>query len=196
MSVNPDDLPSGEEPVARKPVSDRRGCGRLLLDVLETVLISLILFVGINALTARIRVDSKSMEPSLHSGEFILVNKLSYRFGSPQRGDVIVFHFPGDPDQEYIKRIIGLPGDKVVVANQNVIVNGQELEEPYILQRPRYNGAWELGQDEYFVLGDNRNNSSDSHNWGAVPVSYIVGKALFVYWPVEELGLVWHSDPP
>jgi signal peptidase I len=167
-----------------------------LIDILETLLISLVLFAGINALTARIRVDGRSMEPSLHSGEFILVNKLAYRLGSPQRGDVVVFHFPGDPNQEYIKRIIGLPGDRVVVANQRVTVNGQELAEPYISQPPRYSGAWELAADEYFVLGDNRNNSSDSHNWGAVPLSYIVGKALFVYWPFEELGLVGHNAMP
>lgn len=187
-----DDLPLMDTPPQDEPKQGGSRLVRFLVDVLETVLISAVLFLGINALTARIRVDGFSMEPSLHTGEFVLVNKLAYRLGSPQRGDVIVFHFPGDPQQEYIKRVIGLPGDKVVVANKKVSVNGHALDEPYIFQSPKYSGAWEVPPEQYFVLGDNRNNSSDSHNWGGVPARNIIGKALFVYWPTSEWGWVEH----
>lgn len=175
-----------------EPKRGRSSLRRITLDVLETLFISAVLFLAINAISARIRVDGFSMEPSLHSGEFVIVNKLGYKFGSPERGDVIVFHFPRDPEQEYIKRVIGLPGDKVVVAGQQVQVNGVVLDEPYILQPPKYTGTWEVPEGHLFVLGDNRNNSSDSHNWGLVPLDYVVGKALIVYWPVEEWGLVEH----
>lgn len=196
MNHDVNNFPIIETSQQEKPKSSRKGFGRFLVDILETVLISALLFVVINALTARIRVDGFSMEPSLHTGEFILVNKLAYRLDSPQRGDIIVFNFPGDPGQEYIKRVIGLPGDQVVVANRKVTVNGQTLDEPYILQPPKYRGAWEVPAGQYFVLGDNRNNSSDSHNWGGVPEQNIIGKALFVYWPVGQWEWIRHNVLP
>ena len=189
-------FPVLESAQPEEPKPDRKGLGRFLIDILQTLLISAILFTGINAMTARIRVEGSSMEPSLQTGEFILVNKLTYRLGSPQRGDIIVFYFPGDLSQEYIKRIIGLPGDRVVVANRKVSVNGQTLDEPYILQPPKYSGAWEVPPGQYFVLGDNRNNSSDSHNWGGVPEGNIIGQALLIYWPMGRWGTVSHSALP
>ena len=164
--------------------------GRLVLDVLETLVLSVLLFAGINAISARIRVDGYSMEPSLHTGEFVIVNKLAYRIGEPQIGDVVVFHYPRDPEQEYIKRLIGLPGDHVRIADGNVYVNDVPIDEPYILTPPAYQSEWEVPQDAYFVLGDNRNNSSDSHNWGPVPKENIIGKALVVYWPPESWGTI------
>lgn len=170
----------------------RSGCLRVVLDIVETLFISAVLFLGINAISARIRVDGHSMQPTLHSGEFIIVNKLAYRFGSVKRGDVIVFHFPRNLEQEYIKRVIGLPGDEVVVSNQQVRVNGVVLNEPYISEPPDYSGTWTVPEGNLFVLGDNRNNSSDSHNWGPVSLDYVVGKALVIYWPPEEWGWVDH----
>jgi len=149
-----------------------------------------LLFVGINAVSARIRVDGSSMEPSLHSGEFVIVNRLAYKLGDPESGDVVVFHYPPDPDQEYIKRVIGLPGDRVRVTDGMVYVNDQALDEPYIAASPRYQGEWEVPQDHLFVLGDNRNNSSDSHNWGAVPMENVIGEAIFIYWPPANWGLI------
>lgn len=163
---------------------------RFMLDVLETVVLSVLLFAGINAISARIRVDGYSMEPTLHNGEFVIVNKLAYRFGDPEQGDVIVFHYPRDPDQEYIKRIIGLPGDRVRISNGMVYVNDEQIAEPYIAAPPRYQSEWFVPEGSLFVLGDNRNNSSDSHNWGPVPADYVVGKALFVYWPPDAWGLI------
>lgn len=178
-----------------EPKGSRSSFGRIFLDVLETLIISAVLFLAINAVSARIRVEGFSMEPSLHSGEFVIVNKLAYKLGTPQRGDVIVFLFPRDPEQEYIKRVIGLPGDQVEIGDGEVKVNGKLLDEPYILQPPRYSGTWRVPENSLFVLGDNRNNSSDSHNWGPVTLDYVVGKALLIYWPVEEWGLVSHPTP-
>jgi signal peptidase I len=170
----------------------KRGSGfwRFLLDIVETVVLSAVLFIGINAVSARIRVDGFSMEPTLHNGEFVIVNKLAYKLGEPKHGDVIVFRYPRDPDQEYIKRIIGLPGDRIRIINGEVYVNDELIDEPYIAAAPRYQSEWRVPEGSLFVLGDNRNNSSDSHNWGPVPMEYVIGKALFVYWPPESWGLI------
>jgi signal peptidase I len=142
---------------------------RFLVDVLETLVLSVVLFVSINLISARIRVDGASMEPTLVSGEYVIVNRLSYRLGSPRQGDIIVFHYPRNPKEEYIKRIIGLPGDQVEVKNGSVYVNGQLLNETYLSGRTNYLGTWTVPDGQLFVLGDNRNNSSDSHDWGTVP---------------------------
>jgi signal peptidase I len=167
---------------------------RFVIDVLETLILSVILFAAINTVSARIRVDGSSMEPTLHTGEFVIVNKLSYKFSEPMIGDVIVFHFPRDPEQEYIKRVIGLPGDRVEIRNGDVYVNDRPIEEDYIAADPAYDIVSEVPQDSLFVLGDNRNNSSDSHNWGPVPLDFVVGKAVFVYWPPTEWGLIDHPS--
>ncbi|GAB4528925.1 MAG: signal peptidase I [Anaerolineales bacterium] len=167
---------------------------QFLRDTLETLLISIVMFVVINAVSARIRVDGYSMMPTLESGEFIVVNRLSYRLGQPERGDIIVFHYPHNPTQEYIKRIIGLPGDKIRIADGLVYVNGYPLEEPYIAAPPQYQTEMTVGEAQLFVLGDNRNNSSDSHVWGTVPFDYVIGKATFVYWPLPRAGFLNHDD--
>ncbi len=175
-----------------EPKPKRSGFFRFLVDVLETLILSVVLFVGINAVSARIRVDGESMVPTLVSGEYVIVSRLSYRLGTPQRGDIIVFHFPGDPKEEYIKRVIGLPGDEVSIKNGHVYINGQILNENYLDVKINYTGAWNVPSDQLFVLGDNRNNSSDSHDWGTVPMNYVVGKAILVYWPPLDWGLVGH----
>ncbi len=179
---------------AQAPAAENnlRSVLRFLADLLETLILSVVLFVGINAITARVRVDGSSMDPTLANGEFVLVNKLAYRLGSPERGDVIVFYFPRDPNQEYIKRLIGLPGDVIKIANGRVYVNGQQLTEPYIAAEPTYSGEWTVPQGHYFVLGDNRNNSYDSHNWGPVPADYVIGKSILIYWPMARFGLIEH----
>jgi signal peptidase I len=170
----------------------RSGLLRAAVDVFETLLLSVILFVGINMISARIRVDGASMEPTLVSGEYVIVSKLNYRFGTPQRGDIIVFHFPRDPKEEYIKRVIGLPGDEVQVRHGSVYVNGQPIDETYLKVTTNYNGTWNVPENQLFVLGDNRNNSSDSHDCGTVPMDYVVGKAILVYWPPPAWGLIDH----
>lgn len=190
-----------EKPVLtpEQPTTTSSG-GRLLrfiADILETLVLSVVLFVGINYITARIRVDGSSMEPTLHNGQLILVNRLAYKLGEPERGDVIVFYFPRDPEQEYIKRLIGKPGDTVSIQNGQVLVNDLPLSEPYISASPMYQGEWVIPEGQYFVLGDNRNNSSDSHQWGMVPAEYVIGKAMAVYWPPSDWGMVTafsHAD--
>jgi signal peptidase I len=168
---------------------------KFLVDVLETLIWAVVIFVAINAVSARIRVDGASMEPTLHNGELILINKLAYRLGEPQRGDIIVFHYPRDPSQEFIKRVVGLPGDQVNITDGNIYVNGQRLEEPYISISPNYLGNWVVPQDHLFVLGDNRNNSRDSHEWGTLPMNYVIGKAFFIYWPLNAAGVIAHATP-
>ena len=178
--------------------SSSPGCGRRLLRLLgelfQTRLIALVIFLSVNLITARIRVEGISMEPSLHDGQFVVVNRLAYRWHDLKRGDIIVFHFPPDPNRRFIKRVIGLPGDVVSIHDGQVYVNGLSLTEPYLADEPVYHGEWRLTPSEVFVLGDNRNNSSDSQNWGPLPADEIIGKAILVYWPLETLGLIPHYD--
>jgi signal peptidase I len=163
-------------------------------ELFQTVLVAGLLFLAVNLLTARIRVEGISMEPSLHEGQFVVVNRLAYRWSQPERGDIIVFHFPLNPERRFIKRVIGLPGEEVTVRAGQVYIDGELIDEPYLTATPRYSGDWTLGPDEIFVLGDNRNNSSDSQNWGALPMGEIIGKAILVYWPPSDAGLIPHYD--
>jgi len=166
---------------------------RFLLDILETVILAVVLYFGINAISARVRVDGLSMNPTLQNGEYILVSKLSYKIGTPSRGDIIVFSYPADQRQDLIKRVIGLPGETVTIRNNEVLINGAKLDEPYIAQEPIYSGEWTVGEGELFVLGDNRNDSKDSHQWGLLPQENIIGKALLIYWPPPEWELISHT---
>lgn len=169
----------------------RGGWRRALLDIVETLLLSLALFFSINLVSARIRVESISMQPTLYEGNFVIVNKLAYRLGEPGRGDVIVFYYPPNPDQEpYIKRVIGLAGDNVRIESGEVYVNGNRLVEPYLSVSTNHGGTWEVPEGNLFVMGDNRNNSSDSRAWGMVPLENVIGKAMVIYWPPEKWGLL------
>ena len=164
-----------------------------LLDIVQTLLLSVVLYVIINAATARISVRSVSMQPTLYERDFVLVNKLAYRIDNPQRGDIIVFYPPLSSETEpYIKRVIGLPGDTVTIANLQVSVNGVPLSEPYIMAEPSYNGTWVVPEKHIFVLGDNRNNSSDSHQWGMVSLESVIGKAEFIYFPFAHWKMLNH----
>lgn len=176
------------------PVQEKTNWTRFALDMLETIILAVVLFVGINAVSARVRVDGFSMRPTLEDGEFVLVNKLSYVFSETKRGDIIVFHFPLNPDEELIKRVIGLPGDRIMVQNGQVAVNGVTLDEPYIAQTPLYSGEWTVEEGYLFVLGDNRNNSNDSKDWGFLPMENIVGKAVLIYWPPPMWGILDHPE--
>lgn len=182
--------PFGESPVKPEPDPQKPGWRGFFVEIFQTLLLAVILYFLIDAVVARVRVENISMQPTLQAGEFILVNKLAYRFGEARRGDIIVFHYPQNPLEDYIKRVIGLPGDHVMVENGKVEVNGQSLEEGYIAAAPAYNGAWDVPADSYFVLGDNRNQSSDSHSWGFVPMKNVVGRALLIYWPIGKVQLL------
>lgn len=175
-------------------VQEKVNWGRFMLDIIETLVLAVVLFIGINSVSARVRVDGFSMRPTLEDGEFVLVNKMSYRFGAVQRGDIIVFHFPLNPKEELIKRVIGLPGDRVSVQNHQVYINGQMLNEPYIAQAPIYSGEWTVLDGQLFVMGDNRNNSNDSKDWGLLPAENVVGKAILIYWPPPMWNMLKQTE--
>ncbi len=140
-----------------------------------------------------VKVEGNSMMPELADQERIFINKFIYRFENIERGDVVVFWYPLDPAKSYIKRVIGLPGETVQFVNGEVFVNGRRLPEPYVPleYRDRQNlGPIHIPPDEFFVLGDHRTSSNDSRVWGTVERKYIYGKAVFVYWPVGQLGIL------
>jgi signal peptidase I len=160
----------------------------LMLSCLIAVLVILFLY-------RPVKVEGTSMMPSLFDQERLFINQFTYKFGigEIQRGDTVVFWFPKDPTKSYIKRVIGLPGDIVAVKDGLVYVNNNRLDERYV--PPQYRDydshpPVHVGPDEYFVLGDHRVSSNDSRAWGLVPRSYIYGKAVFVFWPLEHLGAV------
>jgi signal peptidase I len=164
---------------------------RTLWEITQTVMLSAMLFAAINVTTTRILVQSVSMQPTLYERDRVLVNKLAYKIGKPARKDVIVFNPPvTNIDEPYIKRIIGLPGDVVRITNEQVYVNDLPLQETYIAAPPNYVGSWNVPPGHVFVLGDNRNNSYDSHFWGVVALDSILGKAEFVFWPVSHLKML------
>ena len=167
---------------------------QFLVDLLETIILAVVLFLAINAVSARVRVDGFSMVPTLQDGEYVLVNRLAYRNGLPIRGDIIVFVSPQAPNLDLIKRVIGLPGDTVSIFDGEVQINDQILQEPYIAAAPIYNGEWKVPEGNLFVLGDNRNDSSDSHAWGLLPIENVIGKAILIYWPIPEWNLIDHVE--
>jgi len=174
------------------------------LDLVETIVIGLSLFLVVYLfLVQPHQVNGQSMLPSFESGEYVLTDKVSYRVGEPKRGDVIVFHAPEPANCtagtgcDFIKRIIALPGESVEVKSNGLYINDEKLLETYIPDTYETSaGAFTrdrkvvLGPDEYFVVGDNREHSSDSRSWGPIARSNIVGKAFFRYWPAEKIGLI------
>ena len=181
-------------PAAPPPPQTTGEWKHILVDLLETVVLAFVLFLIINAVSARVRVDGLSMLPTLQDGEFVLVSRLAYKLGEPTRGDIIVFRSTTQLDLDLIKRIIGVPGDEVRVADGQVSVNGIVLNEPYINARPRYNGEWSVPEGYLFVLGDNRNDSSDSHAWGLLPMKNVIGKGMLIYWPPPDWAMIDHVD--
>lgn len=184
-------------------------------DVLETLLLTLIIFLAVQSVVKNFKVEGTSMIPTLGNGEYLLVNKIDYWtidnrllhivmpqkfpnnnqasfiFSGPSRGDIVVFEFPRDTSRDFIKRIIGLPGDVVEIHGGKVFVNGIALQEPYIEAPPRYvSGPVRVPPGHYYVLGDNRNSSSDSHVWGLVPERDLIGKAWISYWPMSRWGIL------
>lgn len=181
---------------ARISLARAFGGRSLLREALETILLTIIIFLVLNTATGRFQVRGSSMEPTLHNGQYLVISKLTYWVHPPKRGDIAVFHPPNNPAEDYIKRIVGLPGEQVEIRGGEVWVDGTLLEEPYITNPGSYSGVWNLGDGEYFVLGDNRGSSSDSHSWGVLPRENIVGRAWLCYWPPGEWRLVAHHTFP
>jgi signal peptidase I len=178
------------------PTPKKRSVVGALVHWLRDLLFSVVLAViVILFLYQPVKVEGTSMMPTLDDQERIFINKFVYRFHFEKidRGDTVVFWFPGDPSKSYIKRVIGMPGDRVEVRDGSVVVNGTPLEEDYVPQEYRDQSEMRpttVGTDEYFVLGDHRSSSNDSRTWGMVPRRYIYGKAVFIYWPLEKMGLL------
>ena len=159
----------------------------LAREIVETLALTLIIFVVIHFTIQNYQVDGTSMVNTLQNNEYVLVNKQAYLFSPPSRGDVIVFAWPIDTSKDLIKRVIGLPGDTIITTNSTVEVNGVVLNEPYVkVTFNHYGRQWLVPPNDYFVMGDNRQFSDDSRDWGFVPKSYIIGKAVMVYWPISQ----------
>jgi signal peptidase I len=221
--------PAGEAvagETAAQESSDRgRRAMRFARELLETIVLTLIIFLVVRANITMYRVDGTSMVPTLHDGAYLIVNKtvyfhfdknalrnwlpgpdrqerdVAYLFHPPQRGDIVVLTPPVQSNKPFIKRVIGLPGDRISVHDQKVFVNDIPLDEPYINAPPSYryppgseNGSYTVPEGHVFVLGDNRNNSQDSHapNFGAVSLDSIIGQAFFIYLPLDDAGLIPH----
>ncbi len=191
MELTPFEVETQEQ---SDPSQKTQSIKHFMIDLLETIILAVVLFFAINAVSARVRVDGFSMVPTLQDGEYVLVNRLAYRNKLPERGDIIVFVSPQTSELDLIKRVIGLPSDHIKIYNGVVQVNEQVLEEPYIADAPFYNGEWDVPEGKLFVLGDNRNDSSDSHAWGLLPVENVIGKAILIYWPIPEWNLIEHIE--
>lgn len=165
-----------------------------LLETLEVYIFVIALFVLVNILTARFVVDGTSMAPTFKGGEYLIIDRFSYNLAPPERGDIIVFHAPNEPNRDFIKRVLGLPSESVEFRNQQLYINGQLIDEPYLGEacNPNRceNSFTQLGEDEYFVMGDNRNNSTDSRSFGAINLDIIVGEAVVLYWPYDQVNWI------
>lgn len=190
---------------------------RLRRDILEMIVLIVLVYTLVNLSTVRASLEGPSMQPNFFAGQVIVVNRFAYYFARPARGDVVVLHSP-QPDcrgpqaddkncEDLIKRVIALPGELVQISGGRVYINGSLLDEPYVIKGfcEGCDGTWTVGSDEYFVLGDNRNNSMDSHSFGPIPRDLIVGEAWIRYWPPQDASVIPHPgyvlgpkvlDPP
>jgi signal peptidase I len=187
--------PAAAQPSAEAPEVKQSGAGGMSLrlwvrDVLISVAAS---FMIITFLYQPVRVEGTSMQPELRDQDRLFINKFAYRFENISRGDVVVFHYPRDPEKSYIKRVIALPGDSLRIDDGHVFVNGQLIDESYVPRRYRDGRSMPeivVPQREYFVMGDHRSISSDSRDFGPVDRDLIYGKAAFIYWPADNMGVI------
>ncbi len=209
-------------PPAATEVPVRKGTlWAMFREILETLLFTLLIFFLVRSVIQNFKVEGNSMEPNLHSGQYIIVNRveylhldlnffrrllgekvepnLVYLFHMPRRGEIVVFEYPKDTTRDYIKRVIGLPGETVEIRNGQVLINGVPLFEPYLSDAARAQTGdmppVQVPPNTVFVMGDNRGNSSDSRNWGPLPLENIVGKAWVIYWPQQYWGIISHAEP-
>jgi signal peptidase I len=202
----------GEDEAAKEARSRRSR--RLGIELVQTLILAMLIFFAVRTMAQNFKVEGSSMEPGLHDGQYLLVNKAvyfrintrtlarvlpfihvgdnpeRYLFHGPHRGDVIVFRYPNDPRRDFIKRVIGIPGDTVEIQAGTLMINGKQVPESFI--EPGSIGTTTakvvVPAGQYYVLGDNRNNSSDSRAWGFVPADNVIGQAMFSYWPFDTMG--------
>ena len=185
----------------------------VIRELFETVILALLIFLALHLSIQNFRVQGPSMRPTLEEGEYVIVNKLVYTrfqpkelaklvpfldfdvdrlvfpFQSPHRGDVIIFRFPRDQSRDFVKRVVGVPGDRLTVEGRQLFVNGEVLEGTSVSEGNRSNIPDQVPPDTYFVLGDNRRSSLDSRDWGPVPAANIIGRAWISFWPFDR----WHT---
>ena len=162
-----------------------------LKEMFETLIIALVLIIVIEGLSDRVKIEGNSMMPGLHQDNRVIVSKVSYIKSEIERGDIVVFDYPNNPEEEYIKRVIGIAGDKVSISEGEVYLNDVILDEQYVDDYMLGTLNEEVIQEGMiFVMGDNRNHSSDSRYWGALSIDYVIGKAVFIYWPFNEFGII------
>ena len=169
------------------------GHGSAVWEFIKVVVISVAIVLPIRTYIAQpFIVSGASMEPNFHNGEYLIIDELTYELRLPERGEVVVFRYPLNPSEFFIKRVIGLPGEKVEIKNGKITINGLELAEPYLLANLETapNVKMELTENQYFVLGDNRLQSSDSRRWGALPKEKLMGRALVRLWPIAKAGII------
>ncbi len=168
----------------------------LFRDMFEVVLLVATIYTMVNLATARAVVEGQSMQPNFDTGQLVIVNRMAYFFATPSRGDVIVLHNPAKHDEDFIKRVVGLPGEYIQIKEGRVYANGTLLEEPYIAEFCKIgcDGAWPIGPNQYFVLGDNRAHSHDSHVFGPIDRALIVGQAWLRYWPFDVFRFIEHQN--
>ncbi len=190
-ALAPQDELAGLESVSAAAETERKGNVMLWLrDVLVSVAVSVLIIMF---LYQPVRVEGTSMLPRLEDHDRLFINKFVYHFEAIRRGDVVVFHYPRDPEKSYIKRVIGLPGDRVNIDHGRVWVNGVELHESYVPDKFRDARSMVetvIPDDSYFMMGDHRSISSDSREFGPVERDLVYGKAVFVYWPAKDAGVV------
>lgn len=216
-SISTDPAP----PAAAEAPARKESLWAMFREVLETLLFTLLIFFLVRSVIQNFKVEGNSMEPNLHSGQYIIVNRveylhvdlnffrrllgekvepnLVYLFHMPRRGEIVVFEYPKDTTRDYIKRVIGLPGETIEIRNGQVLINGVPLFEPYLNDAARAQTGnmppQQVPPNAVFVMGDNRGNSSDSRNWGPLPLENIVGKAWLIYWPQQYWGIIPHAEP-
>lgn len=188
----PEPSPEQTSPIEAPPTTENPGKS-FLREAAETIVLAVVLFLLLQLVVRNFRILGASMLPTLETGQFVLVERVSYWFSEPRRGDVVIFEYPRAPQEDFIKRIIGLPGETVEIESGSVYINGNLLVEPYLAGQPTLTYRpirLTLGPDEYFVMGDNRAASSDSRAWGPLPRHNIIGRAWLCYWPPSRWGVI------
>lgn len=195
-TFTPPPIPDAE-PTPTPPAVETESLGEFIWEILQTLILAGILIVFFRSfIFQNYIVEGNSMLDTLLPNERVIVSRLSYIIGEPQRGDVIVFQYPLDPSRDFVKRIIGMPGETISIQNNHVFIDGQPLPPETYVHYPTmtFLPPTHLGEDEYFVMGDNRPGSSDSRSWGPLDKRFIIGKAWLIYFPLNRIHILSHPD--
>src|SRR6267378_4384572 len=191
------------EQAAGAATSEGSNASSLLREVAEVVVLAVILYIGISFAVQAVHVEGLSMFATLNDNDYLIANKIDYRLHAPERGDIIILRPPTNNSTDFIKRVIALPGEKLLIRSGTVLINGHRLEEPYLPEAWIYSTDWPcggcdgkvMGPYEYFVMGDNRNRSQDSRFFGPITRDRIDGKAWFRIWPLDHFGSIYDKMP-